>query len=598
MSQNRPDPRLYLAVLARRWTVILPALVLVPLVALLLAARQHKIYSATADVLLTYSSPGASLNGLASPYPGTSPDRNVATQAALARSPGVAQQALALAHVGSSANHLLAESSVSSPNGSDLLDFSVSDSTPALAVTLATNYARAYTAYRTQIDTQAITSALAGINRQLAQLARSRQTASTTGRTLSHDQQALLAAQASGTNDAVLVQPAQSAVGVGPHPARIAAAGLGVGIILAVALAFLMETLDQRAGTDEIERRLKIPQLASIPTTRRWRRDVKALITVDEPKPRGRDSLIVLNDPNGREAKAFRVLKSNLEVARLEHDFKSLLFTSAFDFDNQAETVANLAMTLAQAGQRVLLCDLGAGHPGIGDVFRLHGRPGVTELVLGRSSLEDAVVPISDPSLASPTPPMNGREPVSAEESQHARLPSADLRGSLGVLPFGAPAPHSGFLGGRAVTELMDQLNRSPYDLVLIDAPPLLDSGEAQTLSTLADAMIVAVATPMRLGILEELSATLSKLPVLALGFVKVGAGRTIGAGRTTVRNRSSAGGAVSTSPDRAVAPPTPITTRRQRHLITTGTQRHLVAPPRVEGRREPPRFSEKLGES
>jgi polysaccharide biosynthesis transport protein len=592
MSQISADLRPYLAVLARRWTVILPAVVLVPLVALLLAARQQKTYSATAEVLLTYSSPGASLNGLANPYPGTSPDRNVATQAAMARDPGVAQEALALARVGSSPSDLLAESSVSSPNGSDLLDFSVSDSRPAVAMTLATNYARAYTAYRTQIDTQAITSALAGVNQQLAQLAQSGQAASATGRTLSHDQQALVAAKASGTSDAVLVQPAQSAVVVGPHPARSAAAGLGVGIVLAVALAFLLETFDQRAGTDEIERRLKIPQLASIPAPRRWRREVKAMVTIDERKPRDRDSLIVLSDPNGREAKAFRVLKSNLEVARLEHDFKSLLFTSAFHFDNQAETVANLAMTLAQAGQRVLLCDLGARHPGIGDVFRLHGRPGVTELVLGRSSLEDAVVPISDPSLAVPAPPMNGREPVSAEESQHARLPSADLRGSLGVLPFGAPARHSGFLGGRAVTELMDQLRRSPYDLVLIDAPPLLDSGEAATLSTLADAMIVALATPVRLGILEDLSATLSKLPVLALGFVKVGAGRT------TVRNRSSAGGAVSTSPDRAVVPPTPITTRRQRHLITTGTQRHLVAPPRVEGRREPPRFSEKLGES
>jgi len=311
---------------------------------------------------------------------------------------------------------------------------------------------------------------------------------------------------------------------------------------------------------------------------------VKALITLDEPNPSGRDSLSVLNDPNGREADAFRVLKSSLEVARLQHDFKSLLFTSAFHYDNQAETVANLAMTLAQAGQRVLLCDLSATQPAIGDVFGLHGQPGITELILARSSrLEDAVVPINDPSLASPAPATNGKEPVSAEESEHAISPVTDLRGSLGVLPFGAPAPHSGFLGTRAVTELMDQLKRAPYDLVLIDAPPLLASGEAQTLSTLAHAVIVALADPVRLGTLEDLSATLSKLPVRALGFV------TVGAGRTTVRNRSSAGGVSAPTPDRAPASVT---------RIKAGHQRHPVAPPpRVEGFRKLPRFSDKLRE-
>ena len=95
------------------------------------------------------------MNGLASPYPGTSPDRNVATQAALARNPAVAQNALTLSHVRSTPTDLLNESSVSSPNGSDLLDFSVQAGTPTRAQALATNYARAYVDYRARIDAQA-----------------------------------------------------------------------------------------------------------------------------------------------------------------------------------------------------------------------------------------------------------------------------------------------------------------------------------------------------------------------------------------------------------------------------------------------------------
>jgi len=556
VSQISADLRPYLSVLARRWTVILPAVVLVPILALLIARGEQKTYSASAQVLLTYSSPGASLNGLASQYPGSSPDRNVATQEALARDPAVAQQALALSHVRATASDLLAESSVSSPNGSDLLDFSVQASSPARAELLATNYARAYTAYRTAMDNQAITTSLNGVNAQLTRLTQEGQTASPTFHTLSREQEALIATAASGTSDAVLAQRAQSAVPVGPHPARTAAEGLLVGIVLAVALAFLMETFDQRVGVEEIERRLKLPRLASIPAGRRWQREVRAMLNLNESNGRYRSaaSLVVLDDPNGREARAFRVLKSSLEFARLEHDFKSLLFTSARPYSGQAETVANLAVTLAQAGQRVLLCDLSAHQPAIGDLFQLDGQPGVTELILSGTPLQDVVVPIRDPALGSSSPAANGDEAGNGDARSPQFATDHQLGGNLDVLPFGGPAPHSGFLGSREVSDLLEQLKRAPYDLVLIDAPPLLASGDAQTLSTLADAVIIALMDPVRPRVIEDLSGTLSRLPVMALGFL------TVGASHAVARTRPIDGGNVGGgAPRRDLAPVTPI---------------------------------------
>ena len=559
MSQIGADLRPYLSVLARRWTVIVPAIVLVPVVALLLARGQARSYSASAEVLLTYSNPGASLNGLASPYPGTSPDRNVATQEAMARDSAVAQQALTLAHVRGTGSDLLAESSVGSPNDSDLLDFSVQDSSPARAERLATDYARAYTAYRTELDKQAITGALAGINAQLTRLASSGQGGTGTAHTLSHEQQALVATAASGTSDAVLAQPAQSAVQVGPHPARSAAVGLGVGIILAIALAFLVETFDQRVAAEEIERRLKLPRLASIPATGVWRREVRALIDLEESGRRNRTaaSLVVLDDPNGREARAFRALKSNLELARLEHDFKSVLFTSSRAYGGQAETVANLAVTLAQSGQRVLLCDLSARHPAIGDLFQLGGSPGVTEITLDRIPLQDAVVHLSD-----------GNGDGSSPDVGHARR----LGGSLDVLPFGGAAPNSGFLGTRAVTELLEQLKGASYDLVLIDAPPLLASAEAQTLSTFADAVIIALPDPVRPRVIDALSLTLSRLPVLALGFV------TVGATRAVARARPPEGGVSAGGNGADLAEVTPIGNGNGRQYRSSPPARRIEA--------------------
>jgi Mrp family chromosome partitioning ATPase/capsular polysaccharide biosynthesis protein len=557
------DLRAIRSVLSRRWPVIVPAVVLVPVMTVLLALGQAKVHSAQAQVLLTYSNLGASVNGVSSTYPAAAPDRNVATQAALARNPAVAQQALKLARVNMSATDLLKNSSVSTSSSDDLLTFSVDASPPQRAITLASDYAQAYTMYRGHIARQTINSSLLGINRRLSELSASGQTGTATYRFLSHDQQELSAIQAAGSNDAVVVQRAQSASAVGPSSARSAALGLGLGIALAAALAFLMETLDKRASVEEIGRRLRLPNLAIIPDPSRWRRlreqlsgnagrrgrassqgeraaadgevvnlaaatrSVRRMRAADTPllgdptaADLGAEALAVVRDPYGRTADAYRVLKSSLEFARLEHDFKSLLFTSA-SRPGRSETVANLAVTLVQSGRRVLVCDLHAGRASITELFRLEECPGVTDVALGRASLEDSVVSVSASSLIPTGRP--GSEGLPGAARLNGFASARDGRGHLGVLPFGGLPPHSGFLGTRDVAELVEELGHAHADLVLIDAPPLLVSGEAQTLSVLADAMVVVLVDPVRPAILTDVAATLSQLPARPLGYITVG---------------------------------------------------------------------------
>ena len=558
LSGISADIRVYRAALARRWTVIVPAIVLVPVAAMLLAVGQQRVYSASAEVLLTYSNPGADVNGLAATYPSVAPDRNVATQAALARNPTVARDALSLAQVRSSANDLLNHSNVSKVTSADVLDFSVTSSSPQLAMRLATNYAKAYTDYRNGIQSGATASALAGVTLRLNQLASLGQTQTPIYAVLSRDQQRLAATQAAGTNDAVLVQPAQSAVQVGPHPARNAAVGLLVGIALAIALVFLMETLDTRVSLEEIRRRLKLPLLAAIPATRAPSRAMKQLgrkllsaprelirrgsgsgpspAPVDPDSPeRALQTLAVLREPGGSAAEAYRVLKSRLDFASLEHSFKSILLTSAQPYRAKPATAANLAVVAAQMGRRVLVCEFDSQRPSISDLFGLDGHPGLTEVVLRRTTLKKATVKMPPALLLSPV----WTDGKSAENASQGTVNGSPQRttksrargmpGSLEILPFGESQPHSGFLGSRAVADLVEQLSSSPADLVLINAPPLLGSGESQLLSALADALIVALAGPVRPALLEELAATLARLPALPVGFITVGKGPVSG---------------------------------------------------------------------
>ena len=560
------DFRAFQAVLARRWPVIVPAVVLVPVLTLLLALSQSKLYSAQAQVLLTYNDPGASVNGVAPSYPSTAPDRNVATQAALARNPAVAQEALQLARVNMTATALLHESSVTTSSTADLVTFVVDDSPPQRAMALATAYARAYTIYRGRIARQTVNSSLSGINRRLQALSAAGQTGTATYRFLSHDQEELSAIQAAGTNDAVVVQRAQSASVTGPSPARSAAFGLGLGIALAAALAFLMETLDKRASVEEIGRRLRLPNLATIPDTSRWRRlreplsanagrrrrasgagartvaDGELVSLLGEARSAERlratgarvpreptvgeldtEALAVVRDPYGRTADAYRVLKSSLEFARLEHDFKSLLFTSACR-PGRSDTVANLAVTLVQSGRRVLLCDLHADRGSITELFRLQDCPGLTDVALGKTSLEGSIVNVSASSLF-PAPHL-GTEDLPRGTRLNGFPSAGDVRGHLGVLPFGGTPPHSGFLGTRAVVDLVEELGHAQADLVLIDAPPLLVSGDARMLSAIADALVVIFSDPVRPSALTDVAGTLSRLPALTLGFITVGVAR------------------------------------------------------------------------
>jgi polysaccharide biosynthesis transport protein len=484
----------WLSVLSRQRWIVLLAVTVVPLLAFAASHSQQRVYKASATVLLNGQNPTAAeaLN-LASAST-SAPDRFSATQAKLARLGVVAELAVRAPGVPDrTAAALLANSSVSANPTDDLLTFSVSDPVPGVATRLTNAYARAFTQYRHRLDTAALSAALRGTQRKLDAIVAAGGGGSTLFRRLEESQRNLedLRTLQAAASSATPVGRADSASLVQPRTKRNVILGVIVGLALGIGLAFLREALDTRVhSADELRELLGVPLLGQVPKPARRFGRSKQLVT--------------LADPTGASTEAFRILKNNLEISQLEHHAGSIAITSASEDDGGSATAANLAAILARSGRRVILADLDLRHPGIACLFGLRERPGLTGVALG--------VPLVDALVAVDVDPDR---------------PTA-LAGALEVLTVGKPPPDpGGFLLSSAVAETLEVLEKR-CDVLLIVTPPLLAAGDAVTIASHADALIlVAGVGRVRREALAETRCVLERCPTFTLGVIATGAKAT-----------------------------------------------------------------------
>lgn len=536
LGTEPPPPKTladYLAIFWRRKWIIIALPLAAGVVAFAITERGVPSYRADALVLLNRADVVSGVTNTQDPTVFDS-TRFLQTQANVARSPKLATRVAAAAGVrGLTAGAVLGASSVTPETDSDLLRFSVTGASATNAVAIANAYATEFTKFKTELDTLRVDNALREIRSRLRGLEARGQSDGTAYQTLTQYQSQLMIGRLLLTDSASVLEPAAGAAEVGSSPQRNLVAAALLGLVLAMGIVLLAETLDRRVRTEEeLEATLELPLLGRVP----------------EPpqKLQKRKRLVMLAEPMGSHSEAFRRLRTNIEFVNLERRAKTIMFTSAAPQEGKSTTIANVAVAFARAGRRVALVDLDVRLPSQHLLFGVRPYHGIAEVVLGEDTLERAmqriVLPgvdtVVDPADNGSRPsPANARwTPVSASRGAVSplRRPTngrADSESILHLLVGGrVPPAHGEFLNDERITAVLENLGEN-FDLVLVDAPPLLAVGDAMALSAKVDAIVVVTHFGIRRPVLNELARQLDSCRASRLGFILTGAPESEGYG-------------------------------------------------------------------
>jgi len=255
-----------------------------------------------------------------------------------------------------------------------------------------------------------------------------------------------------------------------PNRTRNIMLSILVGLIGGIGLALLREYLDNTVKTpDDIERLARLPSLAVVPALsnssgKRKGAFSKLLKAPVVASKEGRAELISHNMPQSQMSEAFRALRTSLLLSQADHPPQVILMTSALPREGKTTAAVNLAVTLAQLGDKTLLVDADLRKPGINRALSLvDGKhAGLSSYLAGVSSLDLITVP--HPAIT-----------------------------NLAAIPTGPIPPNpADLLSSRRLTELIAEL-RLQYKFVVIDSPPIMAATDAVILSVLVDGVLMVV---------------------------------------------------------------------------------------------------------
>ncbi|MEO8027450.1 MAG: polysaccharide biosynthesis tyrosine autokinase, partial [Bryobacteraceae bacterium] len=263
--------------------------------------------------------------------------------------------------------------------------------------------------------------------------------------------------QNSGIRVADYARPALNPVF--PNVRLNALLALIVSLLLAMGLAIVTDLLDNTIrDPEQVARTLSTTVIGTLPVVKGWRNRIgppahgpagSALMRAGESKDIAISSY----------GEAIRTLRNSILLANMDRRVRSLLVTSASPGEGKSTTAANLAVAHAEQGKKTLIIDGDLRRPSVHRRFGLNGAQGLSNVLLGELPWRSALIPLDG-------------------------LPE------LHILPAGPPSRRASDLVGRGLTELLEEA-AAEYDLVILDAPPLLGFAEPLQMATAVDGVLV-----------------------------------------------------------------------------------------------------------
>jgi exopolysaccharide transport family protein len=248
-----------------------------------------------------------------------------------------------------------------------------------------------------------------------------------------------------------------------PNIPRNLTFALVLGVISAISLAFLLESMDNTVRTPEQAQALScLPSLGMIPLGSKSASygvtGKRLALTASQEVV----EMVTQSRPQSQMAESYRALRTSLLLSNLGAPPKVIMVTSARPQEGKTTTSINTAIVLAQKGVRVLLIDADLRRPSIHKTLGMGPRSGLSNVLTGSASLQQTVA----------TSPI---------------LPN------LFIMPAGTPPPNPAeLLASSNMRDLLEEL-REQFDHIVIDTPPTLSVTDAVVLSPRADATILVI---------------------------------------------------------------------------------------------------------
>jgi capsular exopolysaccharide synthesis family protein len=253
-----------------------------------------------------------------------------------------------------------------------------------------------------------------------------------------------------------------------PAKTRNIALSILVGLVGGIGLALLREYLDNTVKSpDDIESLARLPSLAVVPAFTEPNGDrsrVKLLKGASTNGHNTRIELVAQHLPKSQMSEAFRALRTALLLSQADHPPQVILVTSALPREGKTTAAANLAVTLAQLGDRTLLIDADLRKPGVGRLLNLGSGKyaGLSSYLAGVSSLDLVTI-------------------------QHPAIPN------LSAIPTGPLPPNpADLLSSHKLSDAIAEL-RTKFKFIVIDSPPIMAATDAVILSVKADGVLLVV---------------------------------------------------------------------------------------------------------